>query len=236
MRYNPQNLLTLFAVTLLLAMGNATHAAVDLDEWEAAPLEPAELLEWDRWGVGDYANFRDEAVHMRETSGSEGLMLVSPEPYGEQVVLTYKAMTLRLATVLVAGVSAADAPGTDALTLPADYDGSMAPLIERSLYFFAFHNAPHMSTPFVNRFTPEGARLLQEAEQRHMQPGYWHDIEVGRDGDRVWLKIDGEEVLDADDDDPPAGGRLMFRIRGTGLEPASCLIRDVVIYEPGESE
>lgn len=190
-----------------------------------------DLLSWDKWGNGYFGNFRNRAVQMTEDPHSEGIMLVSPKSYGRDVVVTFDVMTLRPATVLVFMHSISDGTGSESIVIPSGFDGAMSGWPSNATsYFFAFHNAPHFRYPFVNRWGPDGVQLLQEAGQDYMTPGKWHSIEVGRSGGQLWLKIDGERVLDVTDPDPFGGGHLAFRIRGSGTERASCFIKDVIIH------
>ncbi len=94
----------------------------------------------------------------------------------------------------------------------------------------AFHNAPHNRYPFVNRFPVSGNNPLTEAGQSYMQPGVYYHLDVGREHERIWLAIDGEKIIEAIDPEPLGEGHFSFRIRGTGNEIASCLIRNVKIY------
>lgn len=189
-----------------------------------------DLLSWSKWGNGYFGNFRNRAVQMTEDPHSEGIMLVSPKSYERDVVVTFDVMTLRPATVLVFMHSISDGTGSGTLAIPPGFDGAMSGWPQNaSSYFFAFHNAPHFRHPFVNRWGPDGVKLLQEAGQNYMSTGKWHSVEVGRSGGRLWLQIDGEMVLDVTDPDPFGAGHLAFRIRGSGTERASCFIKDVVI-------
>lgn len=197
--------------------------------WQRTGLSTAELMTWSQWGRGSFVNFRDQSLHMVEDKDSEGLMLISPEPMPVDSAVSYRVMTLQPATVLVVMHSFAE-NASGALKLPANYDGGVSALAGRSFYFFAFHNAPHKRHPFVRRSDGSSGEILVEAKRRHLQPGLWHEVEVGRSGQRVWLKVDGEVVLDARDSATLPGGHLAFRIRGTGIEPASCLITDVVLH------
>lgn len=157
-------------------------------------------------------------------------MIVSPESYGSDVTINGSIMTLRPATVLVIMLSASNGDGTESLAIPEGFDGNLANWTEgASDYFIAFHNAAHFRHPFVIRRSAGEAQLLEEATQPHMKIGQWHAVEAGRKGDRIWLKIDGETVLDVTDPEPLDGGHIAFRIRGSGTERASCFIKDVVI-------
>ena len=75
------------------------------------------------------------------------------------------------------------------------------------------------------------ADKLDIADKNYMQVGKYYDIEVGKKGNRVWMKIDGELVLDAEDNLPYQKGHLALRIRGTSYNLASCLIRQLTIEE-----
>ena len=189
------------------------------------------LLAWEVYGRGTVEAHRGQAVILREASGSSGLMLVSPGGYGTNVVVRYRVLTLQPGTVLVTILSASGPAGQQALSLPADYDGGIGPWLEvNPNYFVAFHNAAHMRYPFVMRVGGDGNTLLEESKRSHMIVGRWHDIEVGRRGGHVWLSIDGERVLDVNDTDPLGPGKLALRIRGTGPEIASAIIRDLEIH------
>lgn len=193
-------------------------------------LSAADLLYWSRWGNGYVGSFRDRVVQMTETAHSEGLMLISPESYGSEVEVSFDVMTLRPATVLVLMLSISNGDGSGSFTMPSGFDGAMSGWPQdASSYFFAFHNAPHFRHPFVNRWGPEGAQLLQEAGKNYMRPGKWHSVEAGRSGGRIWLRIDGQVVLEVTDPEPFGSGHIAFRIRGSGTEIASCFIKDVRI-------
>ncbi|MEX0332411.1 MAG: hypothetical protein AB3N64_13400 [Puniceicoccaceae bacterium] len=167
-------------------------------------------------------------LYMKESPGSLGVMLVSPDAYGEAVTVKYEIMPLTAASVCVLVMSASD-PG-DALTLnlPDNYDGSMGHWINSTEnYFFAFHNASHNRFPFAIRF-PE-RKLIDEHQESVMTNGKFHEVEVGRKDGKIWLKIDGKTIVEGVDEDPLGAGYLAFRIRGLSEEPAACLIRKVRI-------
>lgn len=199
---------------------------------EPKPIPVHELMNWHSAGQGTIGTFRDRALQMTEASESEGLMIVSPDSYGEQVVLRFSAMTLRPATVLVVMLSASDADGSGQLTIPDDFDGDLANWnSDASDYFFAFHNAPHFRYPFIIRRHGDSAELLEEASRSYMTVGRWHEIECGRDGNRLWLTIDGKTVLDVEDPGPLEGGSVALRIRGSGTERASAFFKDLTLSE-----
>ncbi len=169
-------------------------------------------------------------LYMEEAPGSQGVMIVSPEPYPANIQVTYEVMPMTAASVCVLVLSASDSGDGTSLTLPADYDGSMGHWIQNiKNYFFAFHNASHNRPPFARRF-PEKT-LIGEHPKNVMMSGKFHTIEAGRQNGKLWLKIDGKLVIEGRDPDPLGPGHLAFRIRGLSEAPASCLIRNVVIKD-----
>jgi hypothetical protein len=193
----------------------------------AQPFTSDELLRWRALGLGTAIDPGHGTVQLSETSGSKGAVLLSSEAYGTDVVVKYRVMPLSAATVLVALLSYSDTEDGSHLTVPVYYDGSIGLWTrDRHGYFFAFHAAAHNGTPHIRR-SPGGR--LASAKNGPMRVGQWHQVEVGRRGNHLWLKIDGETVVEAKDDAAKEGGHVGFRIRGTGTGLASCLIADVVI-------
>ncbi len=191
-----------------------------------------ELLQWQSAGQGTIETFRDRALQLTETEESEGLMIISPKSYGNQIVVRFSTMTLRPATVLVVMLSSSDGDGSGVLSIPEDFDGNLSNWNpEASDYFFAFHNAPHFRYPFVIRRQADSALLLQEASRSYMSVGRWHDVVCGRDGSQLWLKIDGKTVLNIKDPNPLDGGSIALRIRGSGTERASAFFKDLTLSE-----
>ena len=62
-----------------------------------------------------------------------------------------------------------------------------------------------------------------------MIPGVYYDVEVGRVGKLVWLKVDGKTVVQCTDPNILPGGHLGIRLRGLVGHPAACVIRDLSI-------
>jgi len=129
-------------------------------------------------------------------------------------------------------ISASDKDTGGDIQVPADYDGSFGLWTQGNVqnYLFAFHNAAHERLPFIVK--DPGMEPLSEAE-KHVTGERWHDIEVGRNGANLSMKIDG--ALVAETKDPTAeslpGGRVCFRLRGTPDAQASAWFKDVVIRE-----
>lgn len=171
-------------------------------------------------------------LYMKESPGSLGVVLVSPEAYGPNVTVTYEIMPMSPASVCVVILSASDTGDGSTLSLPKNYDGSMGYWINSvENYFFAFHNAAHNRFPFAIRF-PE-KELIAEYHQNVMTNGKFHKVEAGRRDGKIWLKIDGRIVVDGNDEDPLGLGYIAFRIRGLSEEPAACLIRNVALESQG---
>jgi len=195
---------------------------------------PEDLNNWAFYGQGSKMVESHNSFFMREDVESEGVMLVSPDSYGENVVLKYDVMTLTPASVLVAITSASN-PGEDTdITIPNDYDGAMDLWInDVESYFYAFRNGPHNFTPFIRKYpVAEGEDpALVSMKKNIMHPGVFYTVELGRKGNKLWLKVDGKLVLKTVDDNAFGGGHIALRIRGTAGEYAACLIRNMEIIE-----
>lgn len=192
-----------------------------------------ELLEWTRRGQGYVDDFRGQALQMAEQDGSKGVILSSPERFGTRTIVRFQAFTLTPGTVLVTMLSASDEADQHHLSIPVKNRGGAGFWVNNtSNYFFAFHNAAHMKKPFVVRFDNGEKDLIAQAEERVMNTGRWYDVEVGRWKDRVWLKIDGNTLFQGTDADPASGGHVVLRIRGTGIQQANCLVRDLRVLTP----
>lgn len=195
-------------------------------------VSPEELGQWSFYGAGFVAvDAQQRFTVLAETPGSKGVMLVSPEPYDGDLVVSYKIRPLTTESVLVAMLSVSDR-GVDAtLDLPEDYDGNMGYLTtDTDNYFIAFHNAAHNTSPFIRRYSEEtvGHEQLVIAESNSMTTE-WHTVEVGKQEGRLWLKVDGAIVIEATDTAILEAGHLIFRMRGTSERIGVCLIKDLRI-------
>ena len=104
------------------------------------------------------------------------------------------------------------------------------------MYMFAFHNAAHNKPgPFIRKYPEPGTEPLVISEKSYMQSGIYYNVELGKVDNKLFLKIDGQLVLETIDPDYLEGGKLVIRIRGTAHELASCLIRNVKIYSRGSN-
>ncbi len=201
----------------------------------AQKITPEALNEWSFLGQGTKMVESHNMFFMKEDpQQSNGVMIVSPKSYSNKVTVKYEVMTLTPAAVLVAILSASDLGQSTDLTIPQNYDGSMSLWInDVESYFYAFRNAPHNYTPFIRKYPVAQGEdpALVSMDDNIMHPGVFYSIELGQDGDLVWLKVDGKKVLETKDATPLKGGHIAFRIRGTAGEYAACLMRNLEIIE-----
>lgn len=187
-----------------------------------------ELVNWNLVGKGRVMQHGTQ-ISLQESDDSKGIMLVSPDAYGDDIVVRYKVLALTPATVLVALLSASDEGATADLTIPEDFDGSLGLFTgEKENYFIAFKNAPHNVTPFIRK-SPYAGETLGSAVKNSMIAGVYYEIEVGKRGKKLWLSVDGKKIIKTEDPEPLGGGHLALRIRGTAGFKAGCLIKDLEI-------
>lgn len=170
-------------------------------------------------------------IVLAENPDSKGVMLVSPVSYNRNVILTYKVRPLSYESVLVVLLAVSDKGERTSLSFPESYDGNMGYLTtDTDNYFIAFHNKAHNFTPFIRKYPKflDGNIPLASAPDNVMDT-HWHDVEIGKKEGKIWLKIDGEIIAEANDDKPLNNGHIAFRIRGTQDRIAMCLIKDVVV-------
>jgi len=194
---------------------------------ESLPVPVPELAEaWSFHGAG-VRRMQNRMLYMAEAAESAGVMLVSPEAYGGDLVLRYEIMPLNPGSVCVAILFASDGGGGTGVTLPAGYDGGMGVWTrEIHNYFFAFHNAAHDRTPFALRY-PGGT--LGEHPENVVRSGEFSRIEIGRRGETLWLSVNGRRLFEGKDPNPLPGGHIALRLRGIQGMPAAALIRNLSI-------
>ncbi len=209
--------------------GQASQGIQIDDSYKVEEFKASDMVDWEFHGTGTVVTQGSQLI-LSESEGSKGVILVSPSSYGKNVLISYDVMTLTPASVLVMMLSSSNNESLG-LEIASDYDGALGTLRDEvGFYMIAYHNAPHNRFPFVNRYPNEGKSLLQEAEKTFMHPGIYYHIEVGREGDRIVLSVDGQIVLDTVDSNSLPGGKFVFRARGTGHHSASCLMRNVKVY------
>lgn len=199
------------------------------NDWKQEKITPEELISWQLLGKGSVALGMNGQAVIREADDSQGVTLVSPAYYEGDAVVRYQVLALTPATVFVTMLAATDRV-QERLTIPEDYDGGMALWTgDVANYFFAFKNAPHGATPFIakNPGFEIGARA---ASQDGMVAGICYDVEVGKEGRKLWLSIDGRTVVDWEDEHPVGGGHVAFRLRGTAGLAAVGSIKALTVY------
>ncbi len=184
---------------------------------------------WNTHGAG-VVRHQNRMLFMQEAEDSSGVMVVSPEAFGENITLRYELMPMNAASVCVAMIAASDEGDGASLTLPEDYDGGMGPWV-RSIqnYFFAFHNMAHDRTPFAVRF-PDG-KDIGEHEINVMRSGEFHTVEIVKNNGALSLSVNGTILFEGSDEAPLGKGHIAFRIRGINGLAAACLIRNVSITD-----
>ena len=216
----PQTLL--FAVLTIALFPAFTRA-------EPVAVSPEEKAnEWSFFGKGSRAA-QNRMFYMEESPGSSGVMIFSPEAYTGDVILRYEIMPMNPASICVALLFANEKDGGDFQALAAT--GEETPelsLGDLTNYFFVFHNLAHNRKPFLARF-PGGNQM--EIDRNLVRSGEFHQIEVGRKGNTLWLEINGERIIEVEDPEPFPSGHIGFRIRGISQMPAACLIRNVTIEQ-----
>ncbi len=197
---------------------------------------PKDLESWQNLGDGKGYVTHGQFM-MEEVEGSIGFMIFSPEKY-EDVVLRYEVMTMNAATVLVALLNASDMGESTGLTIADDNNGSFGHWTKQAEdYMFGFRVMAHNSTPFLRKH-PETDGVKSEiglAKKDVMKSGWRHLVEMGKKGSKLWLKIDGETLIDVTDDKPLDAGKIAIRVRGTAGILGKSMIRNLeIIGEPVE--
>jgi hypothetical protein len=202
-----------------------------------APAESADsisvkdLATWRFLGAGVISiDETENALLMSEGPDSKGVNLISPKKYGQTVVVSYKIKPLTYESVHVLILSASEKDTGGDIQVPGDYDGNFDFWTAGNVqdYVFALHNAAHNRKPFITK--NPGVNLISEAGT-DVTGEQWHEVEIGRHGAHLFMKIDGKMVVEGMD---PAGvglpgGIIGFRLRGVPGKAASALFKDVVI-------
>ncbi len=219
-----KNIITLFLAVL----------TVSAFAQKSTKYSPADLEDWQTLGDGKAYATHGQFM-MEEVEGSIGFMIFSPEKY-EDVVLRYEVMTMNPATVLVALLNASAVGENTDLLIEDDNRGSFGFWAnEAQDYMFGFRVMAHNSTPFLRKHpAPEGESAgIGLAEKHVMHSGWRHTVECGKKGSRLWLKIDGETLIDVSDEQPLGAGTIALRVRGTGSDLGKSMIRNLeIIGEP----
>jgi len=205
-------------------------AVLDLHAQTVTNYSPKELETWQKIGDGKGTVVQSQ-FYMEETEGSLGFAVISPEKY-KDVVLSYEVMTMNAATVLVALLNASDIGNSTDLTVAADNKGGFAFMTkETENYMFGFGVMAHNTLPFIRKSPVTGTEtgILKLAENEMIHSGWRHSVECGKKGSKLWLKIDGETIIEINDCKPLESGKIAIRVRGTGSDLGKCLVRNLEI-------
>jgi hypothetical protein len=205
-------------------------AVIGVKAQMVAKYTPKELETWQKMGDGKGTVVQSQ-FYMEETEGSLGFAIISPEKYND-VVLRYEVMTMNAATVLVALLNASDIGNSTDLTVAADNKGGFAFWTkETENYMFGFGVMAHNTLPFIRKSPVTGAEtgILKLAEKEMIHSGWRHSVECGKKGSKLWLKIDGETIIDYSDNKQLEAGKIVIRVRGTGSDLGKCLVRNLEI-------
>ena len=226
----------IWTVVLLVGFYINSHAQqqskspLDLDKYNKELVSSQDLAGWNFWGMGKAFESGGGSFCLTENDSTVGAVLISPESYAGDVIVRYKTLALTSAAVLVFMHSASDV-GSDKLTIPTDYNGNMGMWTsEKDNYFHAFRNEAHNFPPFIRKYPVPGEDAIGMARENIMLPGVFYSMEIGRIGNRLWLSVDGQKIIETVDESILSGGHLVFRVRGTAGFKAACLIKEVEIY------
>lgn len=198
---------------------------------------PEEVSRWALVGVGSVqVDGGEKAVRLSEGKGSKGITLVSRESCGRDLVVRFAAKPLHAKGVNVVLLAVSDKQFGGLPSLPDKSDGAMDLWTTGSIsnYMAAFHTGFHQPNAYIRR-NPGGVLICEAQDVATAET--WYDVEVGRKGAKLWLKIDGALVCEGEDQaqDQPGAGAVGFRLRGPGDGTFGCLIRDVrIITDSGE--
>lgn len=199
---------------------------------EGKKLMAEEIVGWNKLGVGA-CQVDHGQVYMQEGENGVGLTLVSPLSYEGDIIVRYKLMPLNPATVCVFILNAVNT-SDGSIKYPKQYNGYVQFWTQDvDCYFFAFHNEAHNWMPFLQKSSCEKKKSekLQIAEKYGVATGKYNDVEIGRKAGHIWMKVNGDLLMDVEDDLFYKNGHVAFRIRGTGNEQGSCLIKDVEVIQ-----
>lgn len=207
------------------------ESTLDLESYKKEVISSKDLAEWDFWGMGKAFDAGGGQFCLTENDSTLGAVLISPESYAGDVIIRYKTYALTTAAVLVVMHSITDLDSDEKLTIPGNYNGSMALWVnDKDNYFYAFRNAAHAYPPFIRRYPVPGNDALVIAKENFMLPGVYYSIEVGRMGNKLWLSVDGKKIIETEETSILPGGHIAFRVRGTAGFKAACLIKDLEVY------
>jgi len=191
---------------------------------------PTDLEKWQTLGLGKGSVVSGQ-FFIEETEGSVGFSVISPEIYND-VVMRFEIMTMNAATVMGALMNISDNGSSTSLTIEDGNTGAFGFFTkEIENYIFGFREMAHNTMPFIRKSPVSGNEtgILKLADHEPMQAGWRYLVECGKKGSKLWLKIDGETLIEVTDSNPLEAGKIAIRVRGTGSDLGKCMVRNVEI-------
>lgn len=221
---------TFTAFILLINIGCTAQNTLQKESIKAK-----ELTTWQTLDTGK-STVKGEELIIEETEGADGYFLISPKSYKGDVQINYKVKALSESSVCIVLLSASDIGDSEKLTLPsADAKGrdfwDWRTKLEH--YNLTFNNTSHKTKPFFfKNISPFKRGFYQNRADNIMSTQEWNDVEIGKQGTRLWFKLNDTIIFEQEDCKPLSGGHIIFRISGTTGEKtifAKIALKDLVI-------
>ncbi|WP_394749004.1 hypothetical protein [Spongiimicrobium salis] len=201
-------------------------------------ISPEELGSWPTLDKGKTSIQGDQLI-MEEIAGADGYFLISPKPYPADIILNYKVKALSSSSVNIVLFNVSDAGATEALSLPPE--GTKGQEFwtwrtQKEHYNLTFNNLSHGNTPFFfKNLSPYHRGFYHRSPSNIMETQQWYDVEIGKQGSKLWFKLNDHLIFEETDHNALTGGHLIFRISGTTgkkLTLAKIALKDLRISYP----
>ncbi len=196
-----------------------------------------DLSNWQTLDKGKTTVSGDE-ITIEEVPGSDGYFLISPESYEGDLIMNYKVKAVSESSVLIVLFSASDKGASGSLTLPPpETKGSEFWTWRTTLehYNLTFNNRSHGGNkPFLfKNISPLERGFFLRSAENIMEVGEWYDVEIGKQDQKVWFKLNNQTIFEQEDCQQLSNGHIMFRISGTNGDTvilAKAVMKDLVIF------
>lgn len=198
-------------------------------------IKAQELTTWQTLDIGE-RTVKGEELIIEEKEGADGYFLISPKSYHGDVRINYNVKALSESSVCIVLLFASDKGVSEKLTLPSaaakgrDFWNWRTHLEH---YNLTFNNSSHKNKPFFfKNIAPFKRGFYQNRADNIMSPQEWNAVEIGRQGTRLWFKLNDTLIFEQEDCNPLSGGHIIFRISGTTGEKtvfAKIALKDLVI-------
>jgi len=215
-----KNIVAIISVFIVLGLNAQT----------VTKISPADMEKLQTLGFGK-GSVVSSQFYIEETEGSVGFAVISPEIYND-VVIRFEIMTMNAATVMGAILNISDNGSSTSLTIEDGNTGAFGFFTkEIENYIFGFREMAHNTMPFIRKSPVSGSEtgILGLADHEPMQTGWRYLVECGKKGSKLWLKIDGETLIEVTDSNPLEAGKIAIRVRGTGSDLGKCMVRNLEI-------